>query len=131
MKKFAFSFLAVVLVFLCSCSENPTLPESSKDPILKSFSGPEKCQVNQKTIFEAVGFDPDGTKISFHFQCWIEDPLNPYAVDLGWTSYVANNEVYKKEIIWTKPGGYISCCFCKDEEGRESNHIQLGVEVDE
>lgn len=122
--------LLFLFLYNCSSEKNPTVPETNRSPFMQSLTGPTECQLNQTYTYEAVGYDPDGSSIAYHFGYYPVENFTEYT-DEGWTLYVNSYEKVEKNITWNSTGEYMLCCYCKDQQGNESSHIRIGVLISE
>ena len=126
------SFLSLI-VFGCSSKDTsapatPFVPNQS--PIMRDFRGPSESKVGETCVFQASGFDPDGSTVAFHLAHWITDKPHTYK-DLGFTNYVNNDVVVTWSVIFEEADLYTLCCYCKDQKGNESAHIEREIPINE
>lgn len=125
------TFVLFLILFGCSSnnSTDPTAPSvPDQFPIVKTFEGPTESKVGQSCTFTATGVDPDGNRVALHLAYWITDKPHTY-IELGFTDYVNNDELVSWTIIFDISDHYTLCCYCKDQNGNESSHLQREISV--
>ena len=124
-------FLILCISFQCSTdkSDPPTATNADLSPIIQSFTGPSLCTAGETATYVARAYDPDGTKISYHFAYWLDIDFPQISHNSGYGPFVNNYKTERFRVTWKSPGEYTVCCHCKDQRGNESSHWRIHVTV--
>ena len=127
-------FASILLVFPgCKSILGPEVKEFvNRIPFMLSLDGPSSVQVGVLYEFEAVGEDPDGHKIAYHFGTWFGDDYDETYKDLGWSEFKESKTPGMRQIAWNRIGEHTVCSYCRDTEGGEAKtHLTISVIVTE
>jgi hypothetical protein len=80
-------------------SSTTTTIAGNQRPVITDLQGPTSCSWGQTVQYQAIGYDPDGTQVSYRL--WIErDDGRQW--ELGWTPWVSNNIWAGHSVTWNK-----------------------------
>jgi hypothetical protein len=124
--------IAVVLIVNCKSPAEPGGSDTTPNqrPILTSITGPLQVKAGEQVEYEAVGYDPDGNQIKYHFGTWPDGKYEEAYTDWGYTDYFNNNTTGKKTLSFSDLGTCYLCCHCMDVKGLDSNpHTIITIQV--
>jgi hypothetical protein len=121
---------------MSACS-SPAEPEGIQEienqrPIIVRVTGATQVTTGVEYEYTAVGYDPDGDVIKYHFGTWPEGRYEEAYTNWGYTDFVKNNEPGTMKITWKDIGACYLCVHVVDNKGEDSQpHTIITVQVNQ
>ena len=124
--------MGIVLMMNCKSPAEPDPNDTTPNqrPVLTSITGPVQVVAGQAYEYEAVGYDPDGSQIRYHFGTWPDGKYNEAYTNWGYTEFFSNNTTGKMTLTFNDLGTCYLCCHCVDDKGLDSQpHTIITIQV--
>jgi hypothetical protein len=124
-------------VAICSACSSPAESEVIQEvenlrPIVAQVAGATQVTAGLEYEYTAVGYDPDGDTIKYHFGTWPEGRYEEAYTSWGYTDFVSNNEPATMKITWKDTGTGYLCVHVVDNKGVDSQpHTIITVRVNQ
>jgi len=127
--------IACTAVAMLPSCKSPAEPENGNAapnlrPVLTSVSGVTQVVAGQQYEYQAVGYDPDGSQVKYHFGTWPDGKYEEAYSNWGYTEFLSNNTTGKMTISFSDLGTCYLCCHCVDDKGLDSQpHTIITIKV--
>jgi hypothetical protein len=131
------AMILTLLVVLCINCSSPADSDGIKEaenqrPVITRVTGTTQAVIGVEYEYTAVGYDPDGDVIKYHFGTWPEGRYDEAYTNWGYTDYLKNNVPGTMKIIWKDTGPGYLCVHVVDDQGVDSQpHTIITIQVND